>query len=110
MAFSAVNSVTDRNINQLRAFVEHTTAKVATLQKQEELVDAFGGDATAVDFVAAQAKANKLETRLIAAKARQEAAYNRYDATIESTNKTVVGASKTSASSSKAAGKVEDNI
>ena len=113
MASSAVNSVTNRNIDQLLAFVDQTTAEVATLQnkfdQQDELVDAFGGDATAVGFVAAQAKADKIETRLIAAKARQEAAYNRYAATIESTNKTVVGTSKAAASSSKAAAKVEDN-
>jgi hypothetical protein len=113
MASSVVNSVTDRNIDQLLAFVDHTTAEVATLQnkfdQQEELADAFGGDASAVAIVAAHAKVDKLETRLIAAKARQEAAYNRYATTIESTNKTVVGASKASTSSSKAAAKVEDN-
>jgi len=33
-------------------------------------VNAFGGDATAVGFAAAQAKTDMLETRLIAAKAR----------------------------------------
>ena len=113
MASSAVNSVTDRNIDQLLAFVDQTTAEVASLQNKfdthDELVDAFGGDATANGFVAAQAKEDKIETRLIAAKARQEAAYNRYVATIESTNKIVVGTSKANASSAKAAAKVEDN-
>jgi hypothetical protein len=57
------------------AFVDQTTAGVATLQnmfdKHEELVDAFGGDAADDGFVATHAKADKLETRLIAAKARQ---------------------------------------
>ncbi len=95
------------------ASVDQTTEEVATFQnkvdKQEELVDAFGSDAFAVGFVEAQAKDDKLETRLIAAKARHEAAYIRYAAKFESTNKTVVGASKASASPSKAAAKVEDN-
>jgi hypothetical protein len=72
-------------------------------------VDAFNGDATAASFVATNTKADKIAMRLIAAKARQEAAYNMYAATIESTNKTVVGASKATTSSSKAAAKVEDN-
>ena len=74
MASSAANSVMDRNIEQLLAFVDQTTAEVATLQNkfdlQEELVEAFNGDATAVGFVAATAKADKIEARLIAAKAR----------------------------------------
>jgi hypothetical protein len=72
-------------------------------------VDAFGGDATVAGFTTAQARVDKLEARLIAAKARQEAAYNMHAATIESTNKTVVVASKAPASSSKAAAKIEDN-
>ena len=72
-------------------------------------MDAFNGDVTATCLVAAQTKADKIEARLIAAKARQEAACNRYAATIESTNKVVVGASKATTSSSKAAAKVEDN-
>ncbi len=78
MASSAGNSVTNRNIDQLMAFVDQTTAEVAILKnkfdQQEELVDAFNGDATAAGFVAAQAKADKFEARLIAAKARQDAA------------------------------------
>ena len=113
MASSAANSVQDRNIEQLLMFVDQTTAEVATAQQkfddQDELLDAFAGDATAEGFAATSAKADKLEARLIAAKARQEAAYNRYAATIESTNKTVVVASKASASSSKAAARVEEN-
>ena len=72
-------------------------------------MDAFGGDATAFGFVATQTKADEIEARLIAAKARHEAAYNRYATTIESTNKAVVRAAKASASASKAAAKVEDN-
>jgi hypothetical protein len=113
MVSSVVNSATDRNIDQLLAFVDQTTAEVATPQniidQQEELVDDVGGDATVVRFLAAQTKAYKLEIHLIAAKSRHEIAYNRYAATIESTNKTVVGASKASTSSSKAVAKVEDN-
>ena len=113
MASSAVNSISDRNIEQLLAFVDQTTAEVASLQDkfdhQEELVDAFNGDATTVGFSAASVKADKIEARLIAAKACQEAAYNRYAATIESKNKAVVGTSKATASSSKTAAKVEDN-
>ncbi len=87
MASSAANSITDRNIDQLLAFVDQTTGEVATLQNKfdhkEELVDAFNGDATADGFVAANAKADKIEARLIAAKARQDAAYDRYAGTIE---------------------------
>ena len=113
MASSAAISITDRNIEQLLAFVDQTTAEVASLQKkfdhQEDLADAINGDAIAAGFVAAQTKADKIEARLIAAKARQEAAYNIYAATIKSTNKAVVGASKATTSSSKAAAKVEDN-
>ena len=45
MASSAANSVMDRNIEQLLAFVDQTTAEVATLQNkfdlQKELVEAF---------------------------------------------------------------------
>jgi hypothetical protein len=50
MAFSAVNSVSDGNIEQLLAFVDQTTAEVPSLQNKfdhlEELVDAFNGDAS----------------------------------------------------------------
>ena len=113
MASSAANSITDRNIEQYLAFVDQTTSEVATLQnkidQQEELVEAFNGDATAAGFVAANAKADKIEARLVAAKARQDAAYKRYAATVESANKAVVGASKASASSSKTVDKVDDN-
>ncbi len=74
MASSAVNSITDRNIDQLLAFVDQTTADVASLlnkfDQHEELVDAFNGDFTVAGLVAAQTKADKIEARLIAAKAR----------------------------------------
>jgi hypothetical protein len=47
---------------------------VASLQNkfdhQEELVEAFNGDATAAGFVAVNTKADKIEAPLIAAKAR----------------------------------------
>ena len=74
MASSALNSISDRNIEQLLAFNDYTTTELASLQNmfdhQEELVDAFNGDATAVVFVATITKADKIEARLIAAKAR----------------------------------------
>ena len=48
MVASAVNSVTDRNIHHFLAFVDQTTAEVATLRykfdHQDKLVDAFNGD------------------------------------------------------------------
>jgi hypothetical protein len=76
MASSAANSISDRNIEQLLAFVDQTTAEVASLlnkfDHQEELVDAFNGDATAAGFVAANTKAGKIEVWLITAKAPQE--------------------------------------
>ncbi len=78
MASSAVNSISDRNIEQLLAFVDHTTTEVASLQNKfdhrHELVDAFNGDATAAGFIAADTKAEKIEAQLIAARARQDAA------------------------------------
>ena len=73
MTSSAAISITDRNIEQLLAFVDQTTAEVASLQNkfdhQKDLVDAFNGNATTAGFAAAQTKANKIEARLIAAKA-----------------------------------------
>ena len=57
-------------------------------------MDTFNGDTTAASFVEVQTKADKIEARLIAAKAHPEAAYNKYAATIESTNKAIVGGSK----------------
>ena len=65
MASSAVNSITDRSIDQVMAFVDQTTAEDASLQKkfdqQEELVEAFNGDATAAGFVVSQTKADKIK-------------------------------------------------
>ena len=90
---SSSMSAENREVEQLRAFIDETTAEVADYRNkfshQEDLVDAFQGDATAVDYAAAMARANKFEARLVAARARQETAYNRYAATVESTNKTV---------------------
>jgi hypothetical protein len=53
------------------------------------LVDAFNGDDTAAGCAPAIARADKFEARLVATRARQETAYNRYAATVESTSKTV---------------------
>ena len=65
MASSAVNSISYRSIEQLLAFVDQTTAEVASLQNKldhrEELVDAFNGDATVAGFVAANTKADTIE-------------------------------------------------
>ena len=77
----------NRDIEQLRTFVDQTTAEAADLrnkfERQEELVEAFGEVVNALGAKLAQIKAVKLETRLIAAMARQDAAYNRYAATVE---------------------------
>ena len=86
-------SAENREVEQLRAFIDETIAEVAGAKNkfshQEDLVDAFNGNATAVGYAAAVARANKFEARLVAARARQETAYNRYATTIESTNKEV---------------------
>ncbi len=75
---SAALSTKNREVEQLRAFVDETTAEVADVRDefkhQEDLVEAYGGDATAVGFAAAVARADKLEARLVAARARQETA------------------------------------
>ncbi len=57
-------------------------------------MEAFGDEINAHGAKLAQTRAEKLETRLIAAMARQDAAYNRYVATVESVNKTTVVVSK----------------
>jgi hypothetical protein len=88
-------SRTDENteVEQHRAFIDETIAKVAEARKKfshkENLVDAFNGDATAVRFVAAICRADKLEARMVVARARDETTYNRCAATVESTSKTV---------------------
>ena len=91
---SVANLVENRDVGELRAFVDHTIVEVATCQdrfdQHEDLVDAFAGDTSANGFVATQARANRLEACLVTAKVRQEAAYYMYAATIESTNKTVL--------------------
>ena len=59
---------------------------------QEPLHEAFGDDPTTVGLAAAKAKLDKCEERLIAAKSRQDAAYNRHVVTLlESRNKKVGG-------------------
>jgi len=86
-------SAENREVEQLRAFIDETTAEVAEARNkfshQEDLVDAFNGDATAVGYVAAIARADKFKARLVAARARQETSYNREATNVESTNKTV---------------------
>ena len=86
-------SAEKKEVEKLRAFIGETNAKVAEarnkFEHQEDLVDAFNGDVTAAGYAAAIAKAGKLEAMLIAARAQQETAYNKYAATVESTNNTV---------------------
>ncbi len=63
-------------VEQLRAFIEETTAEVAEARSkfshQEDLVDAFNGNNTATGHAAAFAIADKFEARLVCARARQE--------------------------------------
>ena len=83
----------NREVEQLRAFIDEATAEFADAMNkfshQEDLVDAFNGNATALGYAAAIARADKLKARMVVVRARQETAYNRYVATVESTNKTV---------------------
>jgi hypothetical protein len=87
-------STENRKVEQLRVFILETTAEFADarnkFQHQEDLVDAFNGDATAPGYAAALVRADKFEARLVVARARQKTAYNSYAATVESTSKTVV--------------------
>ena len=50
-------SAENREVEQLRAFIDETTAEVTDARNkfnhQEDLVDAFQGDATAVGYAAA---------------------------------------------------------
>ena len=71
-------------------------------------MEAFGEEINAPGAKLAQAKANKLETRLIAAMTRQDVAYNRYAATVESVNKTTAVVSRSTAGKGKEAAKTED--
>ena len=109
---STALSTENREVEQLRAFIDETTAEVADardkFKHQEDLCEAYGGDSTAVGFAAAGLRADKLEARLIAARARQETAYNRYAATVESTNKTVAVIAR-KASDKEVDVKVKDN-
>ena len=109
---SAALSTENREVEQLRAFIDETTAEVADardkFKHQEDLCEAYGGDSTAVGFAAAGLRADKLEARLIAARARHETAYNRYATTVESTNKTVAVIAR-KASDKEVDVKVKDN-
>ena len=63
MGPSASNSMQNRDVKQLRAFVDQTTPEVVICQNkfdQHELVEVFGGDSTAKGFLEAYARANKL--------------------------------------------------
>jgi hypothetical protein len=57
----------------------------------------LGDDPTSIGVAATKAKFDKCEEILIAAKSRQDAAYNRYATTLESRNKTVASCVKASA-------------
>jgi hypothetical protein len=102
----------NRDIEHLRTFVDQTIADAADLrnkfERQEELVETFGEEVNAPGAKLARTRANKLETRLIAAMARQDAAYNRYAATVGSVNKTTVVVSKSAAGKGKETAKTED--
>ena len=71
-------------------------------------MEAFGEEVNAPGAKLPQTKADKLETRLIAAMARQDAAYNHYVATVESVNKTTAAVSKGAVGKGKEAAKIED--
>ena len=109
-----MNSMQNRDVEQMRAFLDQMIAEVAICennkfdQQHEELVEAFGGDSTAKGFLEAYDRANKLEARLVAAKTRQDAAFNMYAATIESTNKTVAIFAKSAAKGSEDTTKAPD--
>jgi hypothetical protein len=109
---SAANSVQHRDVEQLRGFVDQMTVQVATCHNifdhQEELVDALDGDASASCFAVAQARADKLEDRFVAAKARQDVAYNMYAVTMESTNTTFVVFAKSASKGSEETTKTTD--
>jgi len=86
-------SAENTEVEQLRGFIDETTVDFADARNkfshQEDLVDAFNGDATAAGYAAAIVRANKFEAQLVAVRARQETTYNRHAVTIESTNMTV---------------------
>jgi len=60
-------SVENRVVDQRRAFIDETTAEAVEAKNkftyQEDLVNAFNGDATAVGYTAAVVRADKFEAR-----------------------------------------------
>ena len=71
-------------------------------------MEATGEEVNAPGAKLAHARADKLETRLIAVMTRQEPAYNRYTVTVESVNKTTAVVSKSAAGKGKESAKIED--
>ncbi len=69
-------SVENREVEQLRDFIDETTTEVAEARNkfkhQEELVDAYNGDANATSYAPAEARVEKFEARLITARVRHE--------------------------------------
>jgi len=74
MNLSTSMSAENKEVEQLRAFIDKTTAEVAEARNKfnhkEDLVDAFNGNASAVGYAAAIAIADKFEARLIDVRAR----------------------------------------
>ena len=64
----------NREVEQLRAIIDETTAEVAEaknkINHQNDLVDAFNDDATAAGHATVIVKAYKFESRLVTARAR----------------------------------------
>jgi len=115
---SLAEAISDENshVDQLRSFVDEVTREVVIMQDKfdhhEALHEAFGDDPTVVGLAATKAKLGKCEERLIAAKSRQDAAYNRYVAALESRNKTAASCAKAAAPPSSSDGvksKEKDN-
>jgi hypothetical protein len=86
MSLSDATSVENRDIEQLRGFIDEVTREVAVLHgkfdHQEDLVEAFGDDPATIGVAAAKTKLDTLEERLIAAKLRLDGAYNMFAATV----------------------------
>ncbi len=93
MNISTSMSAEYSEVERLRAFIHETIAEVAKawnkFSHQDVLVEAFNGDDTATGYAASIATADKFEALLVAPRAWEENAYNRYDAAVESTNTTV---------------------
>ncbi len=102
MSLEDAISAENRDVEQLRGFVDEVTREVASLQTkfdhQEELLEIFGDTSKAVGAVAAKTRLDKCEERMIAAKLRLNGAYTRFAATVESANKTAASFAKASAS------------